>query len=466
MSFRYKAIISSSGVYCAVFSILFVFHLHKGFDTDFMGVNIWSKTSDVARVWVGGSDNQVVFQAAYSWYESGILKDPGWIWVTNLWPPGMTIIQYILIRVIGESGRFVFILVALNSALWAAVFLQIFRSAKSRNHKVVVIVGSFYLLSSWIFEDWLMGPWFSLSSGFAIPFFLLGFLRLGENSSWLFSSSMIAISALTRVTSYLMIQLVFATGVLLLAYSFIKPIWMRKNSRIKSDTDSNSVRTNGLRILLVTIVPIVLILGWTEYVTRVAHPDNRAYTISDPGMIHGMRWRTSDDINSVGGNFVVVGTGNWACVISPVQCADIAKKEKDTNSPYSGNGYYSGDQLRNMAIKALVGNPVSYLQYRLPSFWEAWSNGNLIFGLLISVSFLISTLHAASEIFKKISIQSVIFLSFIGVNVFPLFWIHLQLNYLIPIQLVSACYLMFNYEKIRLAVGETREFRSSVREKI
>jgi hypothetical protein len=183
-------------------------------------------------------------------------------------------------------------------------------------------------------------------------------------------------------------------------------------------------------------------------VTRIAHPEKRAYVISEPGIVHGLRWRTSEDIRSVGGDFVVAGTGNWACVISPAQCADIARKERSTDRPYSGYGYYSGHQLRDMAIKALVSNPISYLQYRLPSFWEYWSNGNLVFGLLISFSALLSVIYAASEFLIKKSLQAFFFMLFFAVNALPLIYYHLQLNYLIPIQVVSACYLMFNYEKV------------------
>lgn len=462
LNFR-KPFLVSVLLYCTFFTLFVMFHLNKGFLTDFQSVTVWSTTSDVARIWVGSGDQQTVFQAAYSWYTNGVLRDPGWFWVTNLWPPGMTMIQFAIMHTVGSEGKFILALLALNSALWSGVLFQILKSATSNIHKAVVLAGFTYLLSSWMFEDWIMGPYFAMSSGFAIPFFLLSLFWFREKSRIVLASIALTISALTRVTSYLILQLAVLVGVLLIVYSYILPACRKYLLKSTSKRETGGIRKSGLTLLVILVIPIITVVGWTEFVTNRAHPGIWTYTVPVPGLAYGMKWRTTEDINAVGGGFVVAGGGNWACAISPDRCSEIAEREATSDTPYSGNGYYSGTQLRNMAIIAAVTNPISYVEHRLPVFWKFWSNGNTVFGILMGAVLLLSTYYAIREFLARKTVQSIFFILFLIANGLPLLWIHFQLNYFIPIHLVSACYLMFNFDKcFKLIVNPTiaNDFKS------
>jgi len=429
----------------------YVYHLQQGVDTNFFGASVGSSTEEVAKKWINGQDNETVFQAAFSWYKFGILNDPNWVWVTNLWPPGMIFINYAIISVIGFNGKFIAVLIAVNSCLWSSVFLFVLKSEKSRFHRMVFFVGSSYLLSSWMFQQWVMGTWFAWASGFAIPFFLLSLFSADSHRLRFFSASMLAASALTRVTSNLVVRSMVVVAVLMLVVAYLNPAANARFPRLIKTRNSLAIRKRGIKILILLLLPVVAVEGWTSYVTERAHPEIRTYTVSVQGLLHGYRWRTSEDLNSIGGGFVVAGTGNWACVIAPEKCAEIAAREVKTTEPYSGteNGYYSGEQLRSMAINAFLTHPVAYFKYRAPSFWNYWSNGNLMLGIVMILVVCLAVVFALFELFKTYKIQPLLYLIFIAANTAPLVYIHLQSNYVFPIQLVSAFYLMFNSENVR-----------------
>jgi hypothetical protein len=445
---------SSLFMFVAVFLFFYLYHIRQGIDTDFFGVSIRSSTEEVAKIWIGGGDFETVFQSAVSWYKYGILNDPYWTWVTNIWPPGMTFINYVVISVVGFQGKFIAALIAINSGLWSLVFIQVYKSEKTWLHRMVFFLGSSYLLSSWIFEEWVMGKYFALSSGFAVPFFLLAIISADTHRLRLFSSSALAFSALTRVTSNLVVQITCLTALILIVVGYAHPKLSPRLPRLLKSCNALEIRKRGTRILLLVLLPIFVVEGWTSYVTKRAHPENRAYTMSVDGLFHGMRWRTSDDLNSIGGGFIVSGTGNWACGIEPDRCAEIAEQEAKTIQPYSGtaDGFYTGSQLKDMAINALVNNPIAYIEYRAPSFWKFWSNGNLMYGMVMAVIVLLAISFALIDLLRTTKIQPLLYLIFIGVNIAPLFYIHLQLNYVFPIQIVSALYLMVNSENVRIRI--------------
>ena len=442
-----------SNVYAflAIFSFFYLYHLQQGLDTDFFGASIRSSTEEVAKKWVNGQDNETVFQSAFSWYKYGILNDPYWVWVTNIWPPGMTFINYVVISIVGIEGKFIAALIAVNSGLWSLVFVQVYKSGKTWFDRMVFFSGSTYLLSSWIFQDWVMGKWFAIASGFALPFFVLAIVSVDSHRLRLFASFMLTFSALIRVTSNLIVQVTGLIAVFLIAVGYLYPAVSLRLPRVFKSRNALEIRRRGIRILLLLILPIIAVEGWTSYVTNRVHPDNRAYTMSVDSLFHGMRWRTSEDLNRVGGGFIVSGTGNWACGIAPQQCTEIAERELNTSEPYSGtdNGYYTGLQLRDMAIKAALQNPIAYIEYRTPSFWKFWSNGNLVYGIVMTLVVFLAIAFATINLIRTTMIQPLLYLVFVAVNTAPLVYIHLQLNYVYPIQIVSALYLMVNSENVR-----------------
>ncbi len=191
---------------------------------------------DLAALWFEGypgHDTSSYFAAAWSWYSDGVLVDPGWHWVTNLWPPGMTMQSYAILSIFGSSSRVVLISSIYAAVLWsAAITLSVRQLIQSTPGLLATSVGIPIALLSYPMQQVLSNQ-VMMPTGYSVAFAILGLGTVanaperprGGSSDvdarrtirFVLAGLFFGISALYRVTSYVVLFAVVAVLLLLLA---------------------------------------------------------------------------------------------------------------------------------------------------------------------------------------------------------------------------------------------------------
>jgi hypothetical protein len=262
-------------------------------------------------------------------------------------------------------------------------------------------MGILVLLLTTSFSYWIAADNFALPTGFATAFVLLALLVLGKLPSSVslvrarpnFSEGMLlfaivgpllAASLLFRITSLFVIYGAVAIGVVLSLWGFISQIYYRKKSDASIEFINRRRRNDrfAFRLLLISVIPILVMLGWSWEVTSKAHPSSFNYTVSVPGLA-AFVWRPDNQLVETGNPWLLDASANWACRIDKETCLKIAKAESLTPSPWTGTGAYSSQDYERLALISAVKNPVGYLMERTPKVWRIWSSDNAAQGILL-----------------------------------------------------------------------------------
>lgn len=192
---------------------------------------------DLATLWFEnypGHDTSSYFSAAWSWHSTGVLADPGWQWVTNLWPPGMVMQSYAILSLLGPSAPVVLIASIFSGLLWsAAITLSMRQWVGTRAGLVAALVGIPLALQTHPMQQ-VLGSHVLMPTGYAVGFAILGLGTImgsreqardvPSNSSsrrtvrFILAGLFFGISALYRVTTYIFLFVVVAVLLLFLFF--------------------------------------------------------------------------------------------------------------------------------------------------------------------------------------------------------------------------------------------------------
>lgn len=438
---------------------------------------------ELADAWgspFAGHDASSYYMAAWSWYSTGILQDQGWQWVTNLWPPGMVFQNYFILTTFGQDGPVLLITALVTISLWTVV-LSLYLTPLLGDQRfgfvpwiAPAIFVSIYPVSEWILDSRMVYP-----TGYSIATFLLGVQLLqrslkrstdGNGSfRWsIFAGIAFGCSAFYRVTGVYVLYLIVAIVVTSLALQSVRllssfqrynrcrrerAMALRKRRSIQADlcqyfashragTTRRSSR-DAVAVLLAVLIATTMVQLWTEFVTREAHPGNRVFVTEVDELAHGMRWRTDEHLNNVGAWLLGTST-NWACRISPSQCSEIERLELASTAPYSGSGHFTGEELRNLALKAALLSPFEYIAERTPYLISNWNAGHSLSGLALGVLTVGAICLGIARLLSKgrPKLLDAVWLSYILLTLVPMLYILFFPYYFFPAQLGSFFYLI------------------------
>ncbi len=462
-----KAIVRLSSVFIAFSVLMFLYMIPEFKKTVFSAAPLGATSREVQKLWVAGADYASYFQAAYSWYQDGVLTSPAWQWVTNIWPPGMVFLNYFVISIVGLEGKFILVLVCITVAIWSLVFTCGFFQCKSPAQRLVFSFGILVIFLTAPFSAWIASDNFALPTGFALAFALLALIVLGRlepiflaskaNPSFrdcvllsLVVGPLLAISALFRVASFFMIYSVVGAAVIMAIWALIN----RVNYRKRAAKNPNLVVRNrqnsriAISLLLMSAIPIAATWSWTREVTEKAHPNDFSYTISVPELASYI-WRPDEQLIEIGAPWLIDSSANWACRIDKETCQKIVKAEVESPRPWAGAGEYSSSDYERLAIVSALKNPVGYIADRAPKAWRNWSSGNPAQGLLFLIVSMGAIAVAVFRVIRERNLQAFLFLSMIFFATAPMLRILFYFYYFIPIQVGSVFYLLINQEAVR-----------------
>lgn len=418
--------------------------LPNGTDTIASGARIGDPVDKVSTAWPAGADYGSYFQAALSWREAGVLIDPIWHWVLNLWPPGMVAMNNFALNASGDLGRPLIAIVSFVVLTWATLLTLVCIILMRRARLVLTLVLMFGILSTYPFEGWIFGQFFALPTGFAVGFvgialFIINYSQFVSSRKKLFALYLLAgllflLSAFMRVTTLASVYIIL---VFLLLFSVLFVVHKKHES---SQGRAKQTRTL-FALLIISAVTMIGVQSWTSYVTQIAHPGVRSYTVSDPTLAYGNKWRPDSLFTSTGNGWLGGGNTNWACQLEKEQCVEISQLEESTAIPYSGLGITT-ESMRNQAILAAVKNPIEYLTLRMPIAWYYWSANNVAEGILFLVVLLAALRISVVRIVQERDLTATIFLSLVLGSLLPLLWVHFYYYYFSPAQILSAIYLV------------------------
>lgn len=241
-------------------------------------------------------------------------------WIFNLWPPGFIMMQAFIIRVLGSEVPVILVLqlmaVLLFSTLLTLLYEYLNRYVK---HKLVAMALPLLIFAVPVSRVVLLQPkGIVLGESFAIGFFLLGVLltiRAVERHSLRYAicaGLCLAMSAYFRSQFEFILLVLTGWGILLLIVTYIK---RRQNTFDLAYL--NSLKT----ILIMLLVAHAATVPWRAYRWTYFYAGTPSWVTSSE-LLYRNSVMASEHLESLGGHFIVAGTGNVVCRIDPSTCGD------------------------------------------------------------------------------------------------------------------------------------------------
>jgi hypothetical protein len=401
-----------------------------------------------ARKILGGLDAGSYIQGGLS-LADGTFRDGANNFIWELWPPGMSIFNFLFVKVFGidSSPLLIWSLASsLVTALLTYILLGFLRNQNRRVQFFGLALIAIILLSSatqgWLLDQGIMYAEGLTLLGLFISLFFLGkYLEDRKRYYLLLAGFGLSISVFMRSVNLVIIYLL----VLFLAISLIA-ISLRVLLKFKGDL-FRGIHLGSLSTL--TVAPIFLMAIWMAF-RATWIPDSRYQWVTSATNSWKWYWMRDSDFKGTGWE-IVAGIDNWACQINKAVCTQI-HANPETNWDYQG-----------LSLRSIFQNPITFLTERIPDFWDYWIlNGRWLYppqsripasiSLLEGVMFLFILLFALFLITKiwskKIELAFLQLAILLG-NFLPLIIYHLEGRYFLPIKLIAGFIILQNLQVCR-----------------
>lgn len=413
------------------------------------GLPIWAEVETLFQHWnlTGVGDLFYYFGAGYSWYQYGIFGDPNWHWVTNLWPPGMPLTHFLFLKISLGSKFFLPALYFFTGTIWAILFTYLVFISAGKKKVVIFSILSIVTFTA-PFKNYIFSDSFALPTGYSVVFFLLILCIIIKIEKQNFnkisllliiiSGVFLTMSAFYRITYWIAVQMLILFFLLMVIFYLIKIIKLRLRSI--------QFEKKLILLFLLILIPSIFTYTYTYNSTKKTHPGSFSYTLTQDALAYGMLWRTNKDLDSSPGTSWTLKYGvNWACNVDKETCEKIKVKESTSPSPYSGIGYFSGKELRNLAAIIIIKKPINFVEYRSMSFWMNWSQEKVYQGAFYLGVSIFALIVNISRLIYRFEIFDLLFFAGLVSTSAPLIWVLHYPGYFDPVKILSIIYLIILY---------------------
>ena len=358
--------------FLAFFVTLLFLSLPKGLSSlaAWVSIPVTTRSAEAAEAF-GFSDAGSLLKAAMSLRESGTIT-PEWQWVYNLWPPGMVIVDRVMLELEALINvPIVLLMVVLGCLVWAALFGTWFAMVRSRWGSIpAVVFGIGAVLYSGI-SVWGVKNGLFYADSFGTAAFCLSILLLVKVSQAQTSKQRVVLASLAGVAlataCYFRASFEIVAGGTLLLASVMLVVALIARASHRLPVFAPGAIGAMLPLAVMGIAAQIVMLPWRLYSAITNHPgDFRWSTVSD--LASPARWLPESILRDAGMQFAIDGRSNWACTNDPVQCNTIFRLENTTESPYSG-GYFTPREFDAMALQAFFAHPFRFIAERLDALW-------------------------------------------------------------------------------------------------
>lgn len=354
------------------FVTLLFLSLPKGLSSlaAWVSIPVMTRSAEAAEAF-GFSDAGSLLKAAMSLRASGTIT-PEWRWVYNLWPPGMVIVDRVMLEFEALLNvPIVLLMVILNCLVWAALLGAWFAMVRNRwgfLPALVFGIGAVLYsgLSVWGIKNGLFYADNFGTAAFCFAILLLVKVGQTQNSKQRLVLSSLAGVALAAACYFRASFEIVAGGTLLLA-SIILVVALIARVSHRLPVFSPGAIGAMLPLVVMGVAAQIVMFPWRLYSALKNHPgDFRWSTVSD--LASSARWLPDSILRDNGMQFSIDGRSNWACANDPVQCSTIFRLENSTASPYSG-GYFTPREFDAMALQSFLAHPLRFIAERLEALW-------------------------------------------------------------------------------------------------
>jgi hypothetical protein len=396
-----------------------------------------------ARKILGGLDAGSYMQGGLSLAE-GTFKDPSNNFIWELWPPGMSLMNFLIIKVLGTNSSPLLIW-SLAASLVTALLTYMLIGFLQNLNKFFQIFGltliAILLISS-ATQGWLLDQGIMYAEGltilglFSSLYFMGKYLEGNKPVHLAISGIALSLAVFMRSINLAIIYLLIASVIILLIVKAAQVLFRSRGKEI-------TVVKVGILTTL-TAVPILLMSIWMIF-RATWIPNLQFQWVTSAANSWKWYWMRDSDFKGTGWE-IVAGIDNWACQIDKAVCAKIYAAP-DTNWDY-----------QSLSIQAIFNHPISFMIERIPNFWDYWVlNGRWLYppqsripasvslaeGIIFLCIFLFA-LFSITRIMNRSYEIALLQLAILFGNLLPLLIYHLEGRYFLPIKLVAVFIILQN----------------------
>ena len=432
--------------YLVFFLVMLAITLPQGAATLVTGAQVpldtWSATAVEA---FGSSDSGSLLGAAISIRDNHLLLG-GEFWVYNFWPPGMVVVDLLLLGLESAlSIPIVLLMVLLNTALWAAFFGVFYGVIRRKFGFIAAAVFSAGALMSSAVSDWGAGGGIFYSDSFGAIAFCFGILfliLLPQQSTRrrkliyaILSGVLLATSAYFRASFEPIIDATLLFSIVVL----VALLLARRFGRTGRLTTVLLPSTTALA--LASAAAQVLLTPWRLYAgLRIRPGDFRWSAVSD--LASSARWIPTSVLKENGIYFGLNGHSNWACIDDLAQCKRIYALEGHSAAPYTGHGHFTTAQFDQFTLNSFLSHPLTFIAERLDalSFGFLSKTGAAVKDYAMAESLLLIAILVAAVIVlarsrKLTNPGYLLFIFATGIQFATLTLLHMETRYFLGIEL-------------------------------
>jgi hypothetical protein len=370
-------------------------------------------------------------------------------WIINFWPPGMLVLEALILRFLQNDLYFGVVLGVFTAFGWGSFLGYIAGLVHKLHGKLLAILLLVFVVSVGPIHDWILNYGLFYADGFGTLFLLVGitFLILSHRENYVLSRKLshgvlagisFAISAYFRATYINILYALLATGIAcLLVFVILK---IRRNGRRHLTQIMHAIESAAI-FFIAAVAMFICVNPWMTYVESEISGTREWSAVGD-SFINGM-WVDRDEMPW----FLREGGIGWACKIDPEKCAELSKLR--LTQP---NLDITHKQLSEAILVALK-NPGEYALDRGKFIGIAWISSELgqiwlppelgrnlnVFNYPFSVLNLVGLIGFFVILIKRFTSSWPLLLSITAIYsilLIPLLIGHLEIRYLLPFKLL------------------------------
>jgi hypothetical protein len=399
-----------------------------------------------SRKILGGLDAGSYMQGGLS-FATGTYSDATNDFIWELWPPGMSIVNFFFIKTFGLDQS-PLILWSVTSSLLLGFVTYLLIGSLRNLPRYLSVMGSglicLFLLSSPT-QGWLLDQGIMYAEGFTLLgligslYFFRAYLDKQRPSQLFLSGLFLTLAIFMRSVNLAIVYLLATTLFFALLINALRMLKINAFSK----TRFHLLGLFTILVVALSSMTIWMVFRWTWF------QRNKFEWVSSAANAWKGYWFRNEDYTGTGWE-IVAGIDNWACQVDELQCLEI-HKNPDMNWDY-----------QSLAIRSIIENPFSFASERFSNMWEYWIlNGRWLYppqskipasiSLLEGCIFLLVLVFAviySAKIWSKrpelVALQIAVLLG----NFLPLMVYHLEGRYFLHIKLVGVMILLQNLQTV------------------
>ena len=370
-------------------------------------------------------------------------------WIFRLWPPGMPILDAMAIA--ATRGSYVVpVVVGVSFCLWLTALALPMMVSRSPVKAIVCAAFGIAIPHMYFMSAWPLGAGLLTSDGISTTLLLIGLYcwlladstRKRRSKIALALASMVTLAACAYTRS---IGELFANVVLVLvlgwaAVSLLGHIYSRikKSSSQSSSPPGRGLFGTRLRTALVIILSVqAMLFPWRAYMHVVL---DGGWTFSVYGdYLWREAWMPATEWGNDALTIRVTGRDHM-CESYPDRCATVTRLEHRSSAPFSGSGYLTEAEYRELYLRTVLGDPVPWIKNRtsfFPTYYGLGNSGETRYAALLTLVGLVATIAlAVVQLARRRNPILLVLTAGVIISVLlPIALTHFEARYFLPLQL-------------------------------